>query len=335
MNLETFFTILYTLVDDWYQQYVAPYKPKRGGPAARMSDSEVLTVMLAAQWQAGPPWRSERGMVRYLHAHCLDLFPTMLQRSAFNERARRLWGAFILLQQVVATLLDDTDAIFECVDCAPVPAFSNGQALRDPGHWLWESTTGRGGTSGGYFVGDHVLLSVSRSGAITGWLLGTAYIQDRWLLEALLSARAGQPQLVAPERPPSKESVFPPVGHIGPLQAAGTWTARSYLADQGFNGDRWQEHWQQNYGATVITAPPANTRRAWSWQWKRWLASLRQLVDTTFAFLVDYFGLQHVNAHSRWGQYTRVAAKMAAYNIGLFINRMLSRPLHAFGTLII
>src|SRR5438105_7702716 len=49
----------------------------------------------------GVPWASERGTVRWVRAHGRRMFPQMLERSAFNERVRKLWGAFIILQQVV------------------------------------------------------------------------------------------------------------------------------------------------------------------------------------------------------------------------------------------
>ncbi len=110
-----------------------------------MSDSEVLTVALVGQWGIGVTWRSERGLVRYMRAHGKGLFPSMLGRSQFNARVRNLFGVSVELQRFMAVLLSSPDELYECVDCQPVPAFSSGQALRDPGHWLFESTIGRGG----------------------------------------------------------------------------------------------------------------------------------------------------------------------------------------------
>ncbi|MBZ0289906.1 MAG: transposase, partial [Anaerolineae bacterium] len=101
-----------------------------------------------------------------------------------------------------------------------------------------------------------------------------------------------------------------------------------------FNGERWASHWQQNYDATVLTVPPDNVPHPWSAQAKVWLASHRQIIETVFARLDQVFHIKHPNAHSRWGLYTRVAATIAAYNIGLFINRLLNRPLGALATLI-
>jgi len=337
MSLETFLTILYVLVDDWYKEYIEPYRIEKRGRKARLSDSEVLTLAIAAQWRVGVPWQSERGFVRYMNKYGKGMFPQMLERSAFNLRVRYLWGALVRLQQVVAEELEGPDVIYECVDCCPLPAFSSAQGLKDKAHWLWESTVGRGGTRGGFFYGDHLLLAAHQGGAVTGWVTATASIQDRWLMEALLSARAGQPQLCGPaHRPRASRAQHsePPLGHVGPVQAAGVSKLRPFVADKGFNGQRWIDHWRSAYSAHVIAVPPDNAPQPWPPVLKTWLASTRQLIETVFAILSGVFSIDHINAHSRWGQYARIAAKLAAFNSALFINQYLHRPLFAVETLL-
>ena len=339
MDLETFMTELYVLVDDWYKEAIAEKMQRHAGGSMHMSDSEVLTIALAGQWRVGVPWASERGVVRWMQIHGRGMFPQMLCRSAFNERVRNLWGAFILLHQVVAQALSSTSELYECVDSVPLPAFSPAQGLRESGHWLWESCTGHGGTRGGFYMGDQVLVCVTPSGVISGWLLANANIDERWLLSLFLSQRCGQAHLSAPQRSSKQvrsRAPSQPLGHIGPLTAVGQAHNRPYLADRGFNSYRWQRHWFEHYGACVLSVPPLNdpTHAAWSSKDCLFLAAHRQMVETTFASLVEVFGWLKLQAHSRWGQYTRVAAKFAAYHLGLFLNRALGRPLHALATLI-
>ncbi len=338
MDLDTFFTTLYVLVDDWYKGEIAAHMSRPKAGKRKMSDSEVLTVALAGQWRIGVPWQSERGLVRYLLAHGRGWFPGMLQRSAFNWRVRHLWRALVQLQQKVAALLQNSQDVFECVDSLPLPAFSPGQATREKGHWLWQSRLGRD-AHGGWFWGDRLLCASSRAGAVTGWLVGAADIQDRWLMEAFLSARAGEPRLQEPTRRPRAGKAGhtpPPLGFIGAWTAVGVGTGVPYLADRNFNGLRWARHWLAHYQARVVTVPPANAKQqpAWSVAWQRWLAQHRQIIETVFARLDQVFQIKRLQAHSRWGQYTRIAAKMAAYNIGLFINRSLHRPDGALATLL-
>jgi hypothetical protein len=335
MDLDTFFTEWYVFVDDWYKAEGANLMQRRAGPTLKMSDSEVLTIAIAAQWRVGVPWQSERGIVRYLQTHGQQWFPQLLQRSRFNERVRLLWGALVRLQQVLAQQLTSAASVYECVDCVPLPACSLAQAVSGDGHWLWWSQLGYGGNHGGWFFGEQVLLAVNRDSAITGWLVGPANTDDRWMMQHLVSGRAGCPAPTAPlHRPRDGKRAMPlPVGQILPLNAVGENPQRPYLADRGFNGARWQRHWRQ-YGATVVTIPPDNAADAWHERDKRWLRHHRQVVDTVFSRLCEGFGLFRLQAHSRWGQLTRLAAKFTAYNFGLWLNRQLGRPLGALATLL-
>lgn len=48
MDLETFLTTLYVIIDDWYKTEIMPLKAKRGR-SAQLSDSEIITLSIAAQ----------------------------------------------------------------------------------------------------------------------------------------------------------------------------------------------------------------------------------------------------------------------------------------------
>jgi hypothetical protein len=336
MDLDTFITILYVFVDNWYNREGAALMQRHAGRELQMSDSEVLTVAIAGQWREGVPWRSERSLVRYMLTHGRQWFPGMLKRSGFNYRVRQLWAALVRLQQVVAQEMTDAKDLYEVVDCVPLPACSRAQASQAR-HWLYWSRTGRGGTHGGWFFGEQLLMAVTSKGVITGWLLGDARTDDRWLLQAFLSQRAGKPELLAPARRPRNgqaRQLHPPVSPCLPLTAVGVGNPRPYLADRGFNGARWQQHWRLHYAAEVITIPPDNAPDAWAAPSKRWLKHHRQKIDTTFAFLTDVFGLARLQAHSCWGQITRLAAKCAAFNFAIWLNHRLARPLFAFATLL-
>lgn len=333
MDLDTFLTTLYVLVDDWYTATVAHQLMRRSGAQPQMSDSEVLTVAVAGQWRVGVPWRSERGVVRYMQAHGRGWFPTMLQRSAFNERVRQLWRVFVCLQQSVSQWLRQPTELYEVVDCVPLPACSLAQTHTGDGHWLWWSSKGYGGTQGGWYWGEQALVSALPCGAVTGWLLGSAHSDDRWFLQALLSQRHGQLALVGPPAKQANRPSLPPA-HVGPALAAGGRVTDCYLADRGFNGWRWRTFWQRHYATQVLSAPATHERGAWSRSTRRWLNAHRQIIETVFAILTQVFDLQRLQAHSRWGQYTRVSIAMAAYNLGIYLNRCTGRPELAHATLL-
>jgi hypothetical protein len=338
MDLDTFVTTLYVRIDDWYKAELGVLMARPKGAAQQMSDSEVLTVAVAGQWRVGVPWYSERSLVRYMQRAGRQWFPGMLGRSQFNLRVRQLWGALVRLQQLLAEELRSPEDCYESVDCVPVRACSLAQAVKGS-HWLWASRFGRGGNEGQWFYGEQLLSAVlPHSGAVTGWLLGPADLDDRWLMEAFVSQRQGERRLWGPGPDPHQSRQRwqrPEQPLLGPHASVGSGNPRPYLADGGFNGPRWSQHWQQSYLATVLTAPPDHAPRRWSWPWKAWLAHHRQIVETVFARLNDVFGLQRLRAHSRWGQSTRLAAVMAAYNFGLWLNRLLGRPYGALPTLLL
>jgi hypothetical protein len=336
MDLDTFMTTLYVLIDDWYTADIKHQMRRHVGSRLKMSDSEVLTVAIAGQWQVGVPWRSERGVVRYMQVHGRHWFPSMLGRSQFNQRVRDLWGALVRLQHIVGQALTRDD-LYESVDCTELPHCSLAQAASHDRHWL-NGHLGRGGNNGGWFYGEQLLMSVTASGVITGWLVGQAQIDDRWMMEAFVSTRQGYMRVVGPavvdKRRYDHRQVATPES-FGPAITVGGATGLPYLADQGFNGDRWLSHWSEEYGATVIAAPPANVEHAWNRNAKRWLSAHRQIVDTVFSRLCEVFRLKRLNAHSDWGKTTRLAATMAAYNIGIYLNRLLNREDGALATLIV
>ena len=114
------------------------------------------------------------------------------------------------------------------------------------------------------------------------------------------------------------------------VPSGGAASKKPILSDCGFRGDDWLEHWAQAYGVQVCPLPKAAPRAT-----RHWLSSVRQVVETTFANLSENFGLKYPGAHSTWGLLMRVAAKVAAYNLGMMINRLLGRPDFAFATLIV
>ena len=142
LDLETFLVALYVIVDDLFQSAIDPRMPACGGPPAQMSDSEVLCLGLAAQWRSGVPWQSERGILRYVRKHLRHLFPSVLTQSAVNRRLRRLWGAFILIQDAMAE--QRAQGVYDVMDGFPIPV-AHGARSFNPG-WLADiARIGKGG----------------------------------------------------------------------------------------------------------------------------------------------------------------------------------------------
>jgi hypothetical protein len=328
LDLETFLIALYVIVDDLYQRHIHPQMPACGGPAAQMSDSEVLCLGLAAQWRSGVPWKSERGIMRYVRKHLGHLFPSLLTQSAFNRRLRRLWGAFILIQDAVAAALTAAGD-YDVMDGFPIPV-AHGARSFHPG-WLADiARIGKGGNDR-YFYGVRMMMIINQHGVATGWALASGNVQERWVAELLFSTRAGVPRVQGPLDAQTHQPTMPaPTEWMAVLPSCGAVSYKPILSDSGFRGEAWLTHWATAYAAHVCplsTAMPPAQRHWWS--------AARQGVETTFANLTEHFGLKYPGAHTSWGLLMRVGAKVAAYNLGIVLNRLLGRPDFAFATLIV
>lgn len=338
LDLDTFLVTVYCIVDDLYTEHCAPYKPVRRGAQPTMADSEVLTVELLAQWH---PRRSESAFLRYVRQHWRAYFPHLLSQSEFNRRARDLAGVLAALAplvhvRVVETL--GTAGCFRVLDGVPVPLM---RLCRGRQHRLFanEAAVGYGGSDKTYYYGLKLLGVVSDLGTFSGFVCGPADTDERWLSEALWRWRedpAAPPPTaaeLAPTLGPSKKvkgARRGPTGPLGPARGAGPREPGAYVGDLGFSGERWIEHWSHAYGVQMITRAdyaewPIPERKEAS----QWLSHWRQVVETVFDGLTDTFGLQFPRARSLWGVWTRLAAKVAAYNLAVYLNHLFARPTFA------
>ena len=334
LDLDTFLVTVYCVVDDLWQARFAPLKPRRPGHRPELADSEVLTLMVLAQWH---PRRSERAFIRYAARHWQGYFPRLLGQSAFNRRARDLCGVLALLGPAVAQAVEQRlgPAAYEVLDTVPVPLM---RRCRGERHRLFgdEAGLGCGGSDREWYYGVQLLGSVRPPGLLTGWLIGPANTEERWVAEAFFRWRrapAAPGPTVAQLEPLLGPNHHPggwvgPTGPLAPYLAVGAPAAGAYLADLGFAGARWGRHWREHYGAAVLTkaACRALPTAAERYRAAHELASWRQVVETAYQWLTATFGLKFPQARTYRGLLTRLGAKVAAFNLAVHINILFARP---------
>jgi hypothetical protein len=331
IDFDTFLVALYTVVDDLYKAHIAAHKPRRPGKHPEMSDSEVLTLMILAQWRH----LRDRAMLRSAREHWQGYFPRLLDQSAYCRRTHDLAGVAVQLIHQVARTLKAQLAAYQLFDCLPLPLLRRCRGQR---HRLFanEADIGRGGSDGDWFYGCQLLIAATNTGIITGFVLGPASTEGHWLAESLLCWRCdpcADPWGPA-DPPPShrlKGKYVGPNGPLWPADGAGLPSPTPYVVDDGFRGRHWFSHWQQDYGAFVLTPhgyQGTDTRQARR-QHQRW----RQMIETVNEQLTDTFSLPFPGARSVAGLLTRVAAKLLAYNLGLWLNRYFDHNDLAFATL--
>src|SRR5690349_11700841 len=137
VDLDTFLVALYTITDELYRRHVAPRKPVRRGRRPVMADSEVLTLVVCAQWHG----RSERRFLRFVARYWGGYFPRLLDQSAFNRRVRDLAGALTQLVPLVAAELGATLARYQVLDGVAMPLARRTRGIR---HRLFADEAGIG-----------------------------------------------------------------------------------------------------------------------------------------------------------------------------------------------
>jgi hypothetical protein len=305
LDPETFLVELYVVVDEFDKAQEPP--ARRGGHAPALARSEVVTLALFGQW-AG--FASERGFYRWAEQHLRPFFPTLPSRPQFNRLVRQHTAALTAFALHLGQRLAAADRSFEILDGTGV-AVRN--AKRRGAGWLFGLADIGYCSRLGWFEGMRLLLSVSRQGAVTGWGSGPASTNDRTIAEAFFAGRA------APDPP---------------LPSVGQPVSDCYIADMGFSGAQRQPAWARDYGAVVIAPPQTGSKAAWPKPLKRWLAGLRQIIESVNGRLLHDFRLEHERPHTLDGWQARLAAKIGLHNVCLWLNRQHDQPDLALAKLI-
>src|SRR5215211_165617 len=106
------------------------------------------------------------------------------------------------------------------------------------------------------------------------------------------------------------------------------------MTDKGFEGAENHLKWLHHYGARVIHPPKRNSKKPWSKRLRRWVASIRQVVESTYDKLFNTFGLWRERPHELEGLRARLAARMALHDFCIWLNDQLGRPRLAFADLL-
>jgi hypothetical protein len=305
LDVDTFLTTLYVMVDDFCHSQPPKRRP---GPRASLSRSEVITLAVFARWSR---FDGERDFYRYADTKLRDAFPTLPDRSQFNRLVRShadLLEAFVLhLVAVVQT----PRCPYQALDSSAMPT----RDAKRRGHgWLAGQADIGWSNSIGWYEGFSLLTATDPTGVITGFCFGSASTADQPLAETFFNVRAD----------PNPR-----------LKSVGLAFLGAYVADKGFEGEENHRRWSESYAADVIHPPKRNSRKgSWSKRLRRWIAGIRQIVESVYDKLFNTFGLWRERPHELEGLRARLAARVALHNFCIWLNDQLGRPRLAFADLL-
>jgi IS5 family transposase len=283
-----FCLVVYMLVDDYYRLLPACVKPRSSSDVC--SDSELLTMALVGECMG---WDEERAAMSRWHEH-RDLFPHIPHRTRFNRRRRALTDALLLLRQQLLTDLDYALDRQWVIDSLPLPVigFHLVPGAASAGAWRAAGADyGKVVTKKQTIFGYKLHLLVTLNGVIRDFVLAPASVNDHRVAPELLAAVAD--------------------GVV--------------LGDKGYIDAALVEALREEQGVTLATPLRRNQREQRDPAFVRLLNGFRQVIATVNDQLEGQFGIGRNHAHTFAGLCARLASKLTAHTLCMYINRLMGK----------
>jgi hypothetical protein len=269
-------TIIFVLVDDWYQ--VHGYKLLNGkvGKKPVFKDSEVISLVLAHDFI---PYPAETQYVEFIRANYLALFPKLVDQSQFNRRARALR---LLVEQLRRFwIIQKGWHLQNCylMDTKPVPVVGY-KRYKSHSDFAGNANYGRCASRNLNYFGYKLVALSTLGGIPVAYELVPANLDERLAAEAVIDYLSGC----------------------------------DIFADKGFLGHEWQTSIFDQTNNLIWTPKRKNQYVQNSKALDRWLSSVRERIEGVFHEVQNTgCNLEHLLAKTVLGLCTRIIAKMTSH----------------------
>jgi len=276
ISIETLLTIIYVMVDDWYQVKGRQLLTGKVGSKPRFTDSEVMTLMIAEEYI---PYPGETQYLGYMRANHSDLFPKLVDQSQFNRRARSLRHLVEALRRDWLMELGVEQTPMYLIDTKPIPVVGYKRSK--------SRSAFQGSADFGYcasrklnYFGYKLVMITTLDGIPVVYDMVPANTDERQAAEAVLDRI----------------------------------TNATVLGDKGFLGVEWQDQMLQQTGTTIVTPKRKNQKIQHPDGFEDLLNSVRERIEGVFHELQNTGrNLERLLAKTVVGLVTRVIAKVTAH----------------------
>ena len=289
-------TIVYVLVDDWYQCDGVQLLAGKRGKKPRFSDSEVITLVLLMDYL---PFPGETQYLGFIRANYLALFPKLVDQSQFNHRARSLRLLVEQLRRYWSGLLGVLDQGEYLLDTKPIPVVGYKRSKR------------RSDFAGSADYGH----CASRNMKCFGYKL------------VLVSTLDGIPVVyeLVPANTDERKAADTVLAHV--------WHS-DIVADKGFIGDDWQAEHADTQGNYIWTPKRANQNIQNPVEFDRHLNALREHIEGAFNELQNTGrNLERLLRKTITGLATHVIASLTSHTLKLLLRRKFGIDVQTFSTI--
>ena len=276
ISITELLTIIFVLVDDWYQVHGRKLLNGKVGKKPVFKDSEVISLVLAHDFI---PYPAEAQYVEFIRANYLALFPKLVDQSQFNRRARALR---LLVEQLRRFwIVQKGWHLQSCylMDTKPVPVVGY-KRLKSRSEFAGNANYGRCASRNLNYFGYKLVALSTLSGIPVAYELVPANLDERLAAEAVIDYLA----------------------------------SCDIFADKGFFGYEWQTSIFDQTNNLIWTPKRKNQYLQNSKALDRWLSSVRERIEGVFHEVQNTGrNLERLLAKTVLGLCTRIIAKMTSH----------------------
>lgn len=277
-------TVVYVLVDDWYQVYGVELLKGKPGKKPVFSDSEVITLLLLMDFL---PFPGERQFLAYIRANHLELFPKLIDQSQFNRRTRALRLLVEELRKHWAVTLAATMQTQFLLDTKPVPVVGYKRSKRHS-DFAGSADYGVCVSRNLKYFGYKLVMLTTLDGIPVAYELVPANTDERLAAETVL---------------------------------ASVWNC-DVFGDKGFLSEAWQSQQYDRQGNRIWTPKRINQLIQNPAKFDRHLNALRKRIEGVFNEVQNTGrNLERLLRKTVIGLATHVIAKVTSYTLKLLLRR--------------
>lgn len=286
-------TIVYVLVDDWYQEQGMHLLQGKRGRKPRFSDSEVLTLLLLMDFV---PFPGERQFLGFIRANYLALFPQLVDQSQFNRRARSLRLVLEALRRYWAEQTGLTEQSEFLLDTKPIPVVGYKRSKRHS-EFAGSADYGYCASRQMHYFGYKLVTLSTLTGVPVVYELVPASTDERLAAETVLA-------------------------HV--------WHS-DIFCDKGFIGADWQADHLASQGNRIWTPKRINQRVQNPEGFDQWLNALRERIEGVFNEVQNTGRhLERLLRKTVIGLTTHVIAKMTSHLLKRLLRRRFGIDVQSF-----
>lgn len=285
-NLTDLFTIIYTIVDDIYNDIIPiNIRNRRNIKDSKLSDSEIITISIVGELLTID---SEKAFFSLLRREYKVLFPKIGDRTRFNRTKRNLHAVIREIREHISLFIQHQSSNIRVIDSMPIPVCEFGRAHFSK-CFKGEASYGRCPSKKETYFGFkfHALTTVD--GFLTDYVITPANIDDRNAVWDLCDK----------------------------------YNSISIIGDKGYINKRLTPELKSKRNIDLLFLKRENSKDNYSKKVRQLLFKVRRRIETSFSQLSEQLNLNKVKSKSMLGFITRTSIKVLAHNISFLINKLM------------